>query len=94
MRPGIMRSALLALTLVLGQWLALAHLSEHPTLQAEKPGCELCLHVQQLGSAAPTIIGQAPVVAGHEVPSQTARTSVHRAPPQLYPIRGPPHPFA
>lgn len=86
------RFLLLALALLLGQWLALAHGFEHSALQAD-PYCQICAHAQGLdgGALAPTL----------KLPTQQAvletPPSFLVAPPSLaprgaHPIRGPPSP--
>ncbi|MEK6806151.1 MAG: hypothetical protein AABY95_05830 [Pseudomonadota bacterium] len=52
----LIRRLLLVASLVFGQWLAVAHASEHHVL-AQKHACSLCLHVQPLdaGAAAPAL---------------------------------------
>lgn len=91
MQLTLPRTMLFALALILGQWLALAHASEHPALQPDKAGCELCLHVHQLGTAAPAGSAAPVAITAHEAPSlAVAPRATRGAPPRLHPIRGPP----
>ncbi len=90
MQLTLPRMMLFALTLILGQWLTLAHASEHPALQPEKAGCELCLHIQQLGSSMPTVASLAILQTTHESPAVADLPAARVTPLRHYPIRGPP----
>lgn len=90
MRLTLPRTMLFALALILGQWLTLAHASEHPALSTEKAGCELCLHVHQLGAAAPAPGVAQVAIAAHEAPAATIPAATPTPSLRHYPIRGPP----
>lgn len=91
MRPTLPRLFLFALALILGQWLTLAHAGEHPALAPhDDAGCELCLHVHQLGAALPAS-SPAPLAAAGPVAFVVRATSAaHADATSDYPIRGPP----
>lgn len=89
-RRALPCSLLLALVLLLGQWLAVAHAFEHPAL-VQDAACQLCVHAQSHAGAllkaapsSPALPGttEAPVASCISAPQQTA--------PTAYDIRGPP----
>lgn len=85
-----LRNAVLGVALLLGQWLVLAHVIEHPALAPEQ-ACQICLYGQGLdsGAMAPTLAALpdfAPVAPEAVVPAATAA----RPRPSLYRARAPP----
>jgi hypothetical protein len=90
MRLTLPRTMLFALALILGQWLTLGHVSEHLALKADKAHSELCLHVHQLGAAAPMSGAITLSVVTHEMPVATTQPAARSSLLRHYPIRGPP----
>jgi len=92
MRGFTPRHLLLALAIVLGQWLALAHSFEHPALQADTL-CQICAHAQGLDGAALTPAPQSPSASAQsEAPAAVAVLPARAAVRRAYDIRGPPAP--
>lgn len=90
MRLRAPKSLLLALALVLGQWLVLAHAFEHPALQADAL-CQICAHAQGLdGAALSPALPLPPALVHAEVPAGDATQAPLAAPFTAYDIRGPP----
>ena len=86
-----LRLAALLTGLLLGQWLVLAHVSQHPALTANDHSCQICLHAQGLDSgAAPTLATLASLPIAQEAPSATGITFTPTLGASYYPIRGPP----
>ncbi|SEP90164.1 hypothetical protein SAMN04488038_102151 [Solimonas aquatica] len=84
------RPWLLALALMLGQWLVFAHGLQHPAL-ADDPACSLCVHAQQLGSGTLSAAPQLPLLAlRQEAPDVPAALPSSSAVHQVYQARGPP----
>ncbi|MCK5770116.1 hypothetical protein [Algiphilus sp.] len=84
------RTLILAIALVLGQWLALAHATEHLGA-ADEPLCEVCLHAKRLdapGIAAVPVASCDRHVA--EAPGMQRRRERPAAPRCHLSIRGPP----
>jgi hypothetical protein len=83
-------SLLLALALLLGQWLAFAHELQHPALGSDVD-CQLCVHAHNLASGAPAHAAT-PEFARHaqEAPPAAAPVVIVAAQRRLHPIRGPP----
>lgn len=81
----------LALALLLGQWLVLAHGLQHEDLTSD-PDCSVCAHIHHLGSAAPSVISALPDSTHlcHEDPTAITPSIVATAPLRRYLIRGPP----
>ncbi|HSW13411.1 MAG TPA: hypothetical protein VLI06_11265 [Solimonas sp.] len=90
MRSRFRHSLILALVLLLGQWLSFAHEIQHPALDSDVD-CQLCVHAQNLASgAAPTASGLPVLAATTEAPlSLAAPAPKARAAAQTR-IRGPP----
>ncbi|MGB1561179.1 MAG: hypothetical protein ACPHN2_06725 [Sinimarinibacterium flocculans] len=90
MRRLLPKHLLLILTLVFGQWLAVAHAHEHAALSVDQV-CQICLHAPGIDTGAlggkPAFLPAAPSseAPGYLPPPATARTH-HR----LTRIRGPP----
>ena len=87
LRPS---SLLLALALLLGQWLVLAHDFEHPAL-ADDANCQICVHAQGLDGGAPAsapALALAITVAGAPLALVPAAPALPAA--ASYDIRGPP----
>lgn len=94
-RPGL--ALLLGLLLALAQFTAaahgLSHLYDHPDEgSTHSPACEWCLHLSQLGAAAPTAglclpvrDGSSPLLAASTVAAPTTPF------PYRYHSRAPPH---
>ena len=93
MRVRPFHAFLLFLSLLLGQWTAIAHSAEHKQLLGDSHVCKTCLQYQNLGS--PTPVSASPAIT-HFVPPETPvvtpallatishRTSYQsRAPPSL-----------
>lgn len=84
-------SLILALALLLGQWLAFAHGLEHPALSAHAD-CSACVHVHHLGSAARQAAALLPDFGrfSQEAPQSVLPPFVAVATLRGQPIRGPP----
>jgi hypothetical protein len=84
------RLLLLAVALVLGQWLALAHDFEHPALQIDA-ACQICAHAQGLdgGALAPSVHLPSQFAAS-ETPTPDVMSAVLPARDAHHRIRGPP----
>lgn len=89
MRLTPARSLLLALVLIFGQWLVLAHASEHPAVNSDV-SCELCLHVHHLGAGLPTTSPTITFPTTHATPPDVATPTPRSTFVSHYPIRGPP----
>lgn len=85
----LIRRLLLIATLVFGQWIAVAHASEHHAL-AQKHTCSTCVHAQQLdtGASAPAlhlnfVVAQTAVIAAPAVAVEVVSRHHYRsrAPP-------------
>ena len=92
MRLSPTRHLLLALVLLLGQWLSAAHAFEHPSLAADHH-CHVCSHAQAMGAALPPA-PLLPVLAGrYEAPLHVVDTGRRSTRIYRHPIRGPPQPL-
>ncbi|MGH8457483.1 MAG: hypothetical protein ACRETE_10890 [Stenotrophobium sp.] len=83
----------LLLTLLLGQWLLVAHSFQHPLLSAPDQTCQICAHAPaHTGSAVAPPAPQLLLTPTHETPLaalpavRVALAVIH------YPIRAPPIP--
>lgn len=89
-RSPALRSLLLVLALVAGQWLAFAHGLQHSALTPDAD-CEQCLQLRQLGHAAPA---SAPPLAlrppSLEAPAAPAPLTAARRSFTAYRSRAPP----
>lgn len=91
MRAHRIKKSLLVLALVMGQWLAFAHVLQHPASSPGEQLCQIGLHAQGLDAAA-----AAPVMP--DLPAQILQPAPARSLPAVYtalrlhtyPIRGPP----
>lgn len=90
MRLSSLRSLLLVLLLVSGQWLNLAHAGKHPALTGGEQNCEFCVHAQGLAAGLVDLPRVAVPTLAHEAPLSLGFVSVAVAAPAHYPIRGPP----
>ena len=89
MRHSSLRSLLLVLLLVSGQWLNVAHAGKHPALSGGgDQNCEFC--VQGLGAGLAELPRVALPTLAHEAPQALIFASASVAAPAHYPIRGPP----
>ena len=91
MRPRLpLISAVLAATLLIGQWLCAAHESDHALQAGAAQGCVVCVYAHGAGTGAvPTL--PALVLGGtSEVPEMTAAANPLAATLRHHPIRGPP----
>lgn len=90
MRIRTHHSLLLALALLLGQWMAFTHELQHPALGGDVD-CQLCVHAQNLASGAPAATAT-PQFASftQEAPVAGGSVAVVAAQRRLHPIRGPP----
>lgn len=83
-------SVLLALALLLGQWLAFAHELQHPALGGDVD-CQLCVHAQNLASGAAPASGGLPALkASAEAPQAPDLAPPATRAAALIRIRGPP----
>lgn len=84
---------LLIAALVFGQWLAVAHASEHHAL-AQKHACSQCLHSQQLdtGAVAPTL--NLTLVVAEDAVKRIPAVSLDVVSRHHYRSRAPPAPLA
>lgn len=85
-----LRTSLLAIALILGQWLALAHASEH-VAPTQDPSCEVCVHADRHGSG-PALQHPALALAtpGCEAPASQPAQPGSSAEGTIGTIRGPP----
>jgi hypothetical protein len=90
MRVHPLRSLLLLLALLAGQWLAVAHAHEHPALTVDQ-ACALCVHVPGLDDAALAATAAA-IAADAHVGGVTAalRPAPRGRAPSVLRNRGPP----
>lgn len=89
-RRALPSSLLLALVLLLGQWLTLAHAFEHPAL-AQDAACQFCVHAQGHEGALLKAVPSSPVLAGTtEAPAAACISAPQQTAPTAYDIRGPP----
>lgn len=87
-RPLI--SAVLAATLLLGQWLAAAHDSEHGLQPGAAHACAVCVYSHGAGSGLlPTLLSLTLEISG-DAPETTAAGNPLAATRRNHPIRGPP----
>ena len=90
MRVRAHHSLLLALALLVGQWLVLAHELQHPALGGDLD-CQLCAHVHNLASGAPPAVAASELAAyAQEIPAAVAAVVIVTAQHRFQPIRGPP----
>lgn len=90
MRFTLSRKLILALALILGQWLMVAHAFEHPAISGEI-ACDLCHHGHRLDlDALPAATAVVAVAVRHESPSVAALPAPRSAPLARYSIRDPP----
>jgi len=83
-------SLILALVLLLGQWLAFAHEIQHPALDLDLD-CQLCVHAQNLGSgAAPAKAALPRLAATTEAPVALVLPAPAARDDAQIRIRGPP----
>ncbi len=90
MRIKPSRQWLLILTLLVGQWLAVAHTHSHPALELEQ-ACEICVHAAGIGSGA--LVGKAPALPlapKSEAPLVAVTAVIQTAVVAQTRIRGPP----
>ncbi len=92
MRSKPTRHLLLALVLLLGQWLTAAHAFEHPSLAADHH-CHVCSHAQASGAALPPAPLLLALVGRYEAPSHVFDAAHGSARVYRHPIRGPPQPL-
>lgn len=91
MRAPTLHSLLLALVLVLGQWVSFAHAGKHSALSpVADQSCEFCLHAQGLGMGVVELDKPAVTGFAHEVPAVASPSLVTLAAPSYYSARGPP----
>ncbi len=83
------RRLLLIAVLVFGQWLAVAHASEHHAL-AQKHTCSQCLHSQPLDTGAVTPTLQLDLVVDDTVVAQAPAVSLYAVSRHHYRSRAPP----
>lgn len=90
MRLRPIKQWLLILTLLVGQWLVVAHTHSHPAIELEQ-ACEVCVHAAGIGSGA--LAGQ-PAALPHapksEAPLIASVAVVQTAVVAQARIRGPP----
>lgn len=91
MRVRPYKFLVLAMALLLGQWLVLAHGLQHHELAGD-PDCSVCEHIHHLGSAAPAVVSALPDSnhLSYETPAAPVVTTVATTPLRRYLIRGPP----
>lgn len=92
MRLTPTRHLLLALVLLLGQWLSAAHAFEHPSLAADHH-CHVCSHTQAMGAALPPAPLLPTRVGRYEAPLHRLETAHSSERVYRHPIRGPPQPL-
>jgi len=91
MKPRLLsRGVLLALVLVIGQWLSFEHASRHPALSPVDQTCDFCLQAQGSGAGLVDVPKAATPTLRHEVPEPRQVAFFVAAAPSYYPIRGPP----
>ncbi|WP_043766222.1 hypothetical protein [Algiphilus aromaticivorans] len=86
------RTLLLAMALILSQWLMLGHASEH-VVPAEDLSCQICLHAERSGSGPvmqPAQLALAP--RSCEAPELEPAPVTPRRDEAICSIRGPPGP--
>lgn len=91
--PNARRLWLLALVLILGQWLTVAHSLQHaaPSDDGGELSCALCLHGQRLDHAAAPTVATPVVAPAWQAPSVALRATPCLAPHAvLPPACGPP----
>lgn len=91
MRHSSLKSLLLVLLLVSGQWLNFAHAGKHPALSGGgEQNCEFCVHAQGLGAGLAEVPQVVVPSRAHEAPLALIFVSALADAPAHYPIRGPP----
>jgi hypothetical protein len=83
-------SALLAVTLLLGQWLAAAHDPEHALQPGAAHGCAVCVYAHGAGAGALPAVPVLALDGAHAVPAVPTAASPLAATIRNHPIRGPP----
>lgn len=84
------QSLILALALLLGQWLTFAHDWQHPAAAADV-NCQICLHAPNLSTGAPPAGGIAlALTATTEAPQALAVSGIRPRAVARIRIRGPP----
>lgn len=87
-RPLI--SALLALALLAGQWLAAAHDSDHGQQAGAADGCVACVYAHGAGAGALPAVPQLALALAAEMPDVAPAGNPLAAALRDHPIRGPP----
>ena len=81
-------SAVLAVAVLAGQWLAAAHEPEHSLQPGAAHACAVCVHAD--GAGPVTLAIPVPLAAAAERPERVATDSPRAAAVRNHPIRGPP----
>lgn len=90
MSASRLRSLLLLLALLAGQWLTLAHGFEHSALQADVE-CTLCVQARAIGAGAPSSTATAlRFEPAHVAPASTAVLALRPGAAVVYRSRAPP----
>ena len=84
-------SAVLALALLVGQWLAAVHAPDHAVQPGGSHDCAICVYAHGAGTGAlpslPAVIGLAPST---DAPASFIAARISAAASRHHPIRGPP----
>lgn len=84
-------SAVLALAVLAGQWLAAAHDGDHGLQAGAADACAVCVYAQGAGSGALPHVGAFVAVAlAAEAPARAGCASLLAGVVRHHPIRGPP----
>lgn len=94
--PATMRSrqplisAVLALAVLLGQWLAATHAPDHALQPGGADNCAVCVYAHSAGTGALPSVPVVVAVAPAEAPHSNVAASPLAATVRIHPIRGPP----
>jgi hypothetical protein len=83
-------SAVLTLALLLGQWLAATHGSDHALQPNGSDNCAVCVYAHSAGAGALPTVPVVALAAPAEAPTTDIATRPHAAAIRHHPIRGPP----
>lgn len=83
-------SAVLALTVLVGQWLAAAHDADHALQPGAAHACAVCAHADGVGAGAVPAAAALQLLSGAEAPVIRVASSPLAATVRNHPIRGPP----
>ena len=83
-------SAVLAVALLLGQWLAATHVTDHALQPGGADNCAVCVYAHSAGSGALPSVPVVAMAVTADTPVATLAANPVSAATRHHPIRGPP----